>query len=123
MLAALDRALAPVTWLAAAFAVAVLLIGPELIGARKPGAAATYAPAPAGLQVFRSAGCGSCHTLAAAGANGTAGPNLDDLAPDQATVETTVRTGAGSMPSFQGRLSDAEIRAVAIFVATKTSGT
>lgn len=29
-----------------------------------------------------SAGCGSCHTLAAAGTSGTIGPNLDSLAAD-----------------------------------------
>lgn len=36
-----------------------------------------------GAQIFTSAGCGSCHTLAAAGSTGTTGPNLDEsLAPD-----------------------------------------
>src|ERR1700755_2664425 len=34
-----------------------------------------------GKSVFASAGCGSCHTLAAAKATGTVGPNLDDLKP------------------------------------------
>ena len=33
-----------------------------------------------GAQVFADAGCGGCHTLAAAGSNGSAGPNLDALA-------------------------------------------
>lgn len=32
---------------------------------------------PPGLQVFGSAGCASCHTLKAANASGTTGPNLD----------------------------------------------
>lgn len=32
---------------------------------------------PPGLQVFASAGCNSCHTLKAANATGTTGPNLD----------------------------------------------
>lgn len=31
----------------------------------------------AGKQVFSANGCGSCHTLAAAGSTGTVGPNLD----------------------------------------------
>lgn len=40
-----------------------------------------------GAQVFASAGCGSCHTLAAAGSTGTTGPNLDEsLAPDDNTA-------------------------------------
>ena len=33
--------------------------------------------ASAGKQVFSANGCGSCHTLAAAGSTGTVGPNLD----------------------------------------------
>jgi mono/diheme cytochrome c family protein len=33
--------------------------------------------AEAGLTVFQENGCGSCHTLAAANANGQIGPNLD----------------------------------------------
>jgi mono/diheme cytochrome c family protein len=31
-----------------------------------------------GAQVFANNGCGGCHTLAAAGAGGTVGPNLDE---------------------------------------------
>jgi cytochrome c oxidase subunit 2 len=37
------------------------------------------APAEAGKATFASNGCDSCHTLSAAGANGTVGPNLDKL--------------------------------------------
>jgi cytochrome c oxidase subunit II len=33
-----------------------------------------------GAQVFTSAGCGACHTLAEAGATGAVGPNLEQLA-------------------------------------------
>jgi cytochrome c2 len=32
-----------------------------------------------GAQVFSQNGCGSCHTLQAAGTSGTTGPNLDDV--------------------------------------------
>jgi mono/diheme cytochrome c family protein len=32
----------------------------------------------AGEDVFNSTGCGSCHTLAAAGSSGSIGPNLDE---------------------------------------------
>ncbi len=70
-----------------------------------------------GSAVFASAGCGSCHALAAAGSSGSVGPNLDDLQADAATVEAQVRNGGGSMPSFEGDLSDAEIAAVAAYVA------
>ena len=61
--------------------------------------------------------CGSCHTLGAAGTSGEIGPNLDDLRPDATTVETKVRNGGGGMPAFEGRLSDAQIRAVSEYVA------
>jgi cytochrome c oxidase subunit 2 len=36
-------------------------------------------PGEAGKAVFDANGCGSCHTLKAAGTTGTAGPDLDDL--------------------------------------------
>src|SRR5207237_2701444 len=35
-----------------------------------------------GAAIFKGAGCAGCHTLAAAGATGTVGPNLDQLAPN-----------------------------------------
>ena len=121
MLARIDRILAPLTWLAAAFAVLVLFVGPTLIGAKKDGGATARAPAgaaaPAGKEVFSSAGCGGCHTLAAAGSSGTTGPNLDDAKPSADTVAAIVTSGAGIMPSFKGRLSAAEINAVAQFVS------
>ncbi len=69
-----------------------------------------------GEQVFAS-NCGSCHTLEIAGTSGDIGPNLDELQPDAATVEAKVRNGGGGMPAFDGRLSDAEITAVAKYVA------
>jgi mono/diheme cytochrome c family protein len=79
----------------------------------------TTAPAkgPDGAQVFASAGCASCHTLRAADASGNVGPNLDDLQPDFASVQSQVEDGGGGMPSFSGDLSQAEIDAVARFVS------
>jgi mono/diheme cytochrome c family protein len=69
-----------------------------------------------GAAVFAS-NCGTCHTLAAAGTDGTTGPNLDDLKPDEETVEAQVRSGGGGMPAFEGQLSDDEIEAVATYVS------
>jgi mono/diheme cytochrome c family protein len=74
----------------------------------------------AGKQVFASAGCGGCHTLQAAGSSGNVGPNLDDLKPDEHTVENQVEHGGGAMPAFKGQLSDRQIRDVAAFVAAAT---
>jgi mono/diheme cytochrome c family protein len=121
MLARIDRVLAVVTWLVAAFAVLVLLVGPELIGAKKSGGGAAVqqnAPPRSGSAVFASAGCGGCHTLKAAGSSGTTGPNLDQLKPSAATVSSIVASGAGIMPSFKGKLSPADIQAVAQYVSS-----
>ena len=74
--------------------------------------------APDGEAVFATAGCGSCHTLAAAGSNGTVGPSLDDTKPEKELVVDRVTNGQGAMPSFADTLSPAEIQAVADFVTT-----
>src|SRR3954468_17291470 len=65
----------------------------------------------AGAKGFSDAGCKNCHTLKAAGASGTVGPNLDKLKPSSDLVVKQVNTGGGAMPSFKGKLSDAQIKA------------
>ena len=86
-------------------------------------APATTAPAPAGdaaagKTVFETAGCASCHTLKAAAATGTVGPNLDDAKPSAALVVERVTNGKGVMPSFKGQLSPKQIADVAAFVSS-----
>ena len=75
------------------------------------------ASAAQGKQVF-NANCKGCHTLKDAGATGSVGPNLDDLAPDKATVVRQVNNGGGPMPAFKGKLSSAQINAVASYVSS-----
>jgi mono/diheme cytochrome c family protein len=129
MLRLADRGLEMISWLAAALVLVLLFAGPSLIGAKKNGTIAygagspTSTPsasntAPAGAAVFASAGCGNCHTLKAAGATGTIGPDLDQLRPPAALVSSTVQSGAGSMPSFAGKLSLTQIAALAAYVST-----
>jgi mono/diheme cytochrome c family protein len=128
MLRLLDRGLAVISWIAAALVIVLLFAGPSLIGAKKSGAAANPSGGaanpsgaggpPSGSAVFASAGCGKCHTLKAAGASGSVGPDLDQLRPTAATVSQIVQSGGGAMPSFSGKLSDAEIAAVASYVST-----
>jgi mono/diheme cytochrome c family protein len=77
----------------------------------------TQAKGPDGAKVYDSAGCGGCHTLAAAGSSGAVGPNLDDLKPDFASVQQQVENGGGGMPAFGGDLSQEEIDAVARYVS------
>jgi mono/diheme cytochrome c family protein len=61
--------------------------------------------------------CASCHTLAAAGASGSVGPNLDQLKPSEAAIATQVTKGGGGMPAFGGTLAPKQINAVAAYVA------
>ena len=99
--------------------------------------------AAAGKLVFQNSGCGSCHTLAAAGATGTVGPNLDQrLRSDCAsaasqkargkTLEECLRTAIvkpyayipsgyapGVMPATFGQtLKPSEITALVNFLST-----
>ena len=69
-----------------------------------------------GKTIFQSQ-CASCHTLKAANASGTIGPNLDQLKPDAARAQHQVEVGGGVMPAFKGKLTDQQIQAVAKFVA------
>ena len=71
-----------------------------------------------GAAIFKGAGCAGCHTLAAAGATGTTGPNLDQLKPSTSVVAHQVMVGGGLMPAFQGKLSPAQIQAVAKYVSS-----
>lgn len=60
--------------------------------------------AAAGKAVFTSAGCGSCHTLAAAGASAQVGPNLDEVLKgkdEQFIYESIVNPDAQIAEGFQ----------------------
>ena len=70
-----------------------------------------------GKQLFQ-AKCGGCHTLKAAGTNGTVGPNLDEAKPPKSLVVQRVTNGKGAMPSFKDRLSKQQIDAVATYVSS-----
>ena len=74
----------------------------------------------AGKAVFASAGCTGCHTLKAANATGTVGPNLDQLKPALAKIIHQVNVGGGPMPAFKGSLSVKQIADVAAFIYTST---
>ena len=70
-----------------------------------------------GKTIFQSE-CASCHTLKAADATGTIGPNLDQLKPSKPVVQHQVEVGGGVMPAFKGTLTDEQIAAVATFVSS-----
>ena len=93
-------------------------------------ASAGLAQAKTGEQIFTAAGCAGCHTFSPAGSNGTIGPNLDELAaaagkrePGKSAEdyiresltkpEAFLAPGFGNaMPSYEGRLTDAQIQAL-----------
>jgi mono/diheme cytochrome c family protein len=75
--------------------------------------------------------CGSCHTLAAAGTVGQIGPNLEDIAVNEADVLHAIRTGGGrhshgaggrtgNMP--RNLVTGQDAKDVATFVAANASG-
>lgn len=83
-----------------------------------------------GRQLFVSH-CGACHTLDAAGTVGQIGPNLDDIAIDEADVRRAIRIGGGrhshgaggrtgNMP--RNLVTGKDARDVAAFVAANASG-
>ncbi len=78
--------------------------------------------ATAGKTVFESAGCSACHTLSAAGASGTVGPNLDDAKPSFELVVQRVTLGQGGMPSFKDQLEPQQIADVAEFISSSAGG-
>lgn len=93
-----------------------------------------------GKAIFDSQGCASCHTLQAAGASGTVGPNLDTQLADSAqkagkpladfTRESIVDPSAfvaegfssGVMPSdFGQKLSDQQLNDLVTFIVQSVS--
>jgi cytochrome c oxidase subunit II len=127
---------------------------PTATQAGVPGAGASSAPAPAGgssgsssasnaaagKAIFTgSAGCSSCHTLAAAGATGTVGPNLGtDVVPNAKKTgqslksyisESITKPNAYITPGFKPNimpqnfsqtLSPAQIQSLVDFIASVT---
>lgn len=96
----------------------VLLASGLLLAMRGGDATATIpTPVDPGEQVFTSAGCAGCHTLAKAGADGAVGPNLDTVKPTADAVKAVVTSGRGIMPAFAGQLTPEEIDQVSTYVA------
>jgi cytochrome c551/c552 len=96
-------------------------------------AQAGLANATSGEQIFTAGGCAGCHALAKANATGNIGPSLDDLAavagegdgsPEDYVRESLLDPDAvvaegfqpGVMPSYEGRLSDEQVQALAEYL-------
>lgn len=83
-------------------------------------------PASPAAELFAE-NCATCHGDDGAGGLGTGAPSLADAAvlygQDAATVLQTVTHGrTGVMPAWAGRLSDAEINLLALYVAALPEG-
>jgi uncharacterized membrane protein len=102
----------PVVAAAAVLALAIWLAPPD-----EPSAPASAGSVTAGKQVFLTAGCAGCHTLADARSSGNVGPNLDAARPSRALVVNRVTNGQGVMPSFANKLSETQIADVAAYVS------
>jgi mono/diheme cytochrome c family protein len=94
-----------------------------------PGAKPPEVEGGAGAQVFANNGCGGCHTLAAANAGGTVGPDLDEVLPGQQEAEieesivdpeAKIAQGypKGVMPqNFGEKLSEEELKELVKFLS------
>ena len=95
-------------------------------------AAAGLSEATTGEQIFTAGGCAGCHALAKANATGNIGPSLDDLAaaagdggsPEDFVIESVLDPDAevaegfqpGVMPSYEGRLNEEQLQALAEYL-------
>lgn len=98
-----------------------------------PGAAPPKVPGGPGAQVFANSGCGGCHTLAAAQAGGTVGPDLDEVLPGQSEamvhediVDPNAEVAKGYPPNvmpsnFEQSLSPKEIEDLVKYLIESTS--
>jgi mono/diheme cytochrome c family protein len=97
-----------------------------------PSAAQPLSPAEAhGRDLFIQR-CGACHTFEAAGTLGNVGPDLGDIAVDEADVLHAIRTGGGRHAKGQGSgpsgnmprnlVTGKDAQDVAAFVAANASG-
>jgi cytochrome c oxidase subunit II len=89
---------------------------------------------PDGKAVFADNNCGSCHTLADAGTNGTVGPNLDDglAGRDEAFVRTSIvdpeaeiadgYQGGIMPPNYEQTLAPDELDALVTYLTEVTKG-
>ena len=100
----------------------VCTLAPALATDRAPDHAAQMT---LGKQLFTTGAvpaCAICHTLKDADAEGAIGPDMNELKPEAERVAKALRTGLGAMPSYAGKLTDAQITALATYVATASRG-
>jgi len=92
------------------------------------------AAAADGALVYEEQGCGSCHTLDAAGSSGQLGPNLDGALAGESPeyIETSIVEPADEVaegfppnvmpPDYETELSPEQLEALVTYLAESTSG-
>jgi len=115
-----------------------VVLGPadyeKWLSKQKSGGAAAGGGGSDGKALFASNGCGSCHTLSAAGSSGQVGPNLDEVlkGKDAEFVRTSIVDPdselapgfqPGIMPkTFGDQLSDEQLDALVKYLLDSTKG-
>lgn len=111
--------------LAAGLAFALLAVTAGINGGSGEESKAAAVDHDSGRAVFARMGCGSCHTLAAAGSRGEIGPDLDQRLPGHTRASLVERITRGPaadgtfspMPdNFRDRLDDDELDALVDFL-------
>jgi cytochrome c oxidase subunit II len=122
-----DALVAGLAAAALAFAVVALGVGIEGEG-DAPRASPSQAGHESGRAVFARMGCGSCHTLAAAGSSGQIGPDLDSRLGHHtratliAQITSPAGGGLGAMPDdFGSRMNARELDALVSFLLSARS--
>ncbi|MDB5731271.1 MAG: petJ2 [Variovorax sp.] len=103
-------------------ALAACVLAASLSGHAADGSAEQFAE---GKKLFMQGAvpaCALCHTLKDAGSEGAVGPILDELKPDASRVAKALRNGLGNMPAYKPTLSEAQILALAHYVAKASGG-
>ncbi|MGI9098843.1 MAG: c-type cytochrome [Solirubrobacteraceae bacterium] len=100
---------------------ALILVAALLLTSCAGGDDAEKGDPVAGKKLFAESGCEGCHTLKAAGSEGSRGPDLDEASPSLAKVIRQLEQPGGLMPSFADKLSEQEKRDLAAFVGAGNS--
>jgi len=99
-----------------------------------PNAAPPKVPGGPGAQVFANNGCGTCHTLAAAGSGGVTGPDLNEVLPGQteamieeSVVDPNAKIAKGYPPNvmpqnFKQLLTPKELEDLVKYLSENTGG-
>ena len=97
--------------------VLVRMLGPVLLAVSMPSGAQDGKEGERIFMELAQPPCKLCHTLAAAGAEGEIGPDLDELKPTRERVRMAVEGGILPTPPFGETLTREQIEAVSRYVA------